>query len=917
MGRPLAARQPFIVQDVNVVAPSGGVGAAIINNLNQYLPPRPATVWPVRMGAVPPLASAFQPRTDLRERIDAAGPAVVLSGGGGVGKSHLAAACAHQALADGTDLVLWVDAADPQRIEAEFAEAAYRVGANGAEGQDTAADAAAFRDWLATTTRSWLVVLDQLADGSDLVAWWPPRPASGRGRVLATTRLRDAVLSGGGRATVDVDVYEPGEAAAYLRERLGGAGRGHLADTAAGQLLHALGSLPLAVSHAAAYLINEEVTCADYLRLFTDQRSRLDALLPPEADTEGYGRPVAAALLLTLDAAQRRAPLGLAAPALCLSAHLDPSGHPLSLWADEAVREYLGRLREQAGGSGDADGGTALVTEQEARGAVRLLHRYGLLASDPEQNARAVRIHALTARATRENTSEELSGMAILAAADALVLTWPDQEHTDRELAAALRANAQTLTALAGELLWRGGDDHPLPYVLGHSLTEAGAYGAAITHWQRLIADVERRSGPDQPGALYARDKLVDVLRLDWRVAEAASAAERLVADYERLAGEDSVDTASARGTLAICYWLAGRAAEAVALAERTAGDLVRLLGADHPESLTARHNVAAFYTQVGRAEEAVAIEEEILPLRERLLGEDDPATLTSRSVLAAGYVSTGRDDEGIALEERVLDDRVRVLGADHPTTLENRGSLAGHYYGTGRISEAVALQEQVLADAERALGADHPTTVLFRGNLAAGYAQSGQWERALPLQERAAADAERVLGAEDPYALMVRNNLGDTYTRTGRYDEAVAVLEQVVEDSERVLGEDHPDTSDARGNLGAAYLEAGRAQDAVPYLERFAADCEAAANGQDHAAVRAWINVAAALQRAGAPEEAVEVLEQLAEETVRQHGPGHELTLETRAALAIAYRKVRRVGATLRTLGQVIGGAARGRRRG
>ncbi|MFJ8437220.1 tetratricopeptide repeat protein, partial [Kitasatospora sp. NPDC094019] len=70
---------------------------------------------PVRVGTVPPLASAFQPREELQDQIDRARErnttvvlTQVLSGGGGVGKSQLAAVCAHRAHTDGVDVLVWV-----------------------------------------------------------------------------------------------------------------------------------------------------------------------------------------------------------------------------------------------------------------------------------------------------------------------------------------------------------------------------------------------------------------------------------------------------------------------------------------------------------------------------------------------------------------------------------------------------------------------------------------------------------------------------------------------------------------------------------------------------------------------------------------------------------------------------------------
>ncbi|MFJ8436028.1 hypothetical protein ACIQ9P_32485, partial [Kitasatospora sp. NPDC094019] len=70
---------------------------------------------PVRVGTAPPLASAFQSRPGLQEKIDPARErnttvvlTRVLSGGGGVGKSQLAAVCAHRAHTDGVDVLVWV-----------------------------------------------------------------------------------------------------------------------------------------------------------------------------------------------------------------------------------------------------------------------------------------------------------------------------------------------------------------------------------------------------------------------------------------------------------------------------------------------------------------------------------------------------------------------------------------------------------------------------------------------------------------------------------------------------------------------------------------------------------------------------------------------------------------------------------------
>jgi tetratricopeptide (TPR) repeat protein len=776
----------------------------------------------VVVGDVPLLASAFQPRPGLRDRIDrawAGRTSLVLSGGGGVGKSQLAAARAQQALAAGTELVVWVNAVDTAQVVTGYAAAALRVRAEGAQGQDVESDARAFLEWLAATSRSWLVVLDDVADAESIKRWWPPSSSNWDGRVLATSRRRDALMSGGGRAVVDVGTYAPDEAIAYLRHRFTDTDMSRLLDAQATDLLRELGHLPLALSHAAAYMINEDVPCVSYLRLFVDQRSRLEAMLPPEADTEGYGRPVVAALLLALDAVRRRDPSGVAALALCLTAHLDPVGHPLSLWADAAVISYLSAHRSMPSGHADALE-PAEVTAEQARSVLWLLHHYSLITFGSQDGARAVSMHALTARAARENAPAPVLAAAMSAAADALAAIWPEEDHTDRDLATVLRANTDTLTLLAGDLLWQP-DLHPVLYRAGMSLLDAGVHAAAVTHWQRLAVDAERLLGDEHPDTLTSRSFLTDSYRRAGRTAEAIALGERVAADSERLLGDDHPDTLTSRSILANSYAVAGRTAAAIALGERVVADRERLWGQNAPATVLARSNLAAYYSLAGRTAEAITLGERVLADRERVLEPDHPDTLASRSILAGSYSEAGRTAEAIALGERIVADRERILGEGHPTTVESRANLAGYYHAAGRTGEAIDLAERAITDAERLLGDDDPVALVARGNLAALHFEAGHVDEAIVLGERLVADAERILGTGHPHTRKFRDTLADTYRASGRLDHAIDVAQLNVTEAERLLGEDHPDTIMARIELAACYWDAGRTEEATVLARR------------------------------------------------------------------------------------------------
>src|SRR5256885_15482647 len=123
---------------------------------------------------------------------------------------------------------------------------------------------------------------------------------------------------------------------------------GWLADDGAQRLEAELGYLPLALSHAAAYMIDQHTGCSGYLAKYAASRDRLEDLMPASADTEEYGRSVAVTMLLALDVADRSDPVGLARPALQIAGLLaawEPGGHAADLWATSAMTTYLTRRR--------------------------------------------------------------------------------------------------------------------------------------------------------------------------------------------------------------------------------------------------------------------------------------------------------------------------------------------------------------------------------------------------------------------------------------------------------------------------------------------------------------------------------------------------------------------------------------------
>ncbi|MFB8438137.1 tetratricopeptide repeat protein, partial [Streptomyces niveus] len=347
------------------------------------------------------------------------------------------------------------------------------------------------------------MVLDDITDPDAIEAWWPDSGAR-NGWVLATTRRDDALLSGQGRTLIHLGLYGPDEARAYLHRRLTDAGHPQLYNSdRADELTAELGYLPLALGHAAAYLINKRTTMSYYLRLLRDTGSRLGDLLPPSADTEGYGRTVTAALLVSLTAIDEADTTRLARPLLQLMSLVDPLGHPAALWTTPPAQEHLraGRppkrrlLRRYH----------PVVTEAEIIGALECLRTYALIAQDTD--TAPVRMHALTARAVRETIPASTLTATARTAADIILSLWPGHDHEDRELSATLRANTARLDHNTHPALWQP-TTHGSIYRVSSSLTAAGLYHQAVEYDLEIVRHSTHIHGLDHPATLSARNNL-------------------------------------------------------------------------------------------------------------------------------------------------------------------------------------------------------------------------------------------------------------------------------------------------------------------------------------------------------------------------------------------------------------------------
>jgi len=658
---------------------------------------------------LPPVAASFTGREDELEAIDealgVADRALVtqaIAGLGGVGKSQLAARYV-QTRADAYDVVAWIRAEDGGT--ADLAALAGRLGVE-VDGLAPAERAQLALDQLANCDQPWLLVLDNVASARQLA---PLLPRGSGGRVLVTSRDRSLRQFG---PLLELHVFDEHTATDYLMQR---AGRPRDADDAR-KLARALGRLPLALSHAAAFC-QDGTSFAAYAALLDDLPA--DKLFT-EGPDEFYERTVAATWRVSIEAATARAPMAL--DVLEMAAHLGPDAIPKGLFDELA----------------DTDSAAARKSLTDALNA---LARFSLAAVDDE----TVGVHRLLQKVVRDDVSSRGERHPMRRGLAAVSAAFPADEELDlpENWPACERLRAHAL-ALAAVLPAEDEQARLLVALLNRVsryLVRVGARSRA-TDVAATARDYAMDALPrDDPTRLNADEHLAVAYHEAGQSVKAIAIYEPLLADRQRSIGAEHGNTLRTRNNLANAYRAAGRVDDAIALRESLVADSERILGPEHPGTLSTRNNLANAYHEAGRTDDAIALHRGLLHDRERMLGTDHPDTLSTRNNLAIACRAAGRPNDAIAILEPLLIDRERILGPDHPDTLSTRHNLANAYQTAARTADAITLYEPLLTDRERVLGPDHPDTLSTRHNLANAYQAAARTADAQRLQQSAPAE--------------------------------------------------------------------------------------------------------------------------------------------------------------------------------
>jgi tetratricopeptide (TPR) repeat protein len=662
-------------------------------------PPRPFI-------GVPPRIASFTGRADELDRLDAilmhdkpvavtqaVGRAAV-QGMGGVGKTSLAVEYAHRyrKLYAG---VCWCPADVRMGVLSTLAGLAVVLGATVEEADVERAAKAALRR-LAEQRATWLLVYDNVTAPDHIVDLLPSAGA----RVLITSRFSDW------REVADqvaLDVLPLEEAIALLEGRTGRSD-----SVGAKTLAEALGCLPLALGHAAAYCKRTQMRFADYANKAS---SLIDAA--PRGAT--YPRSIAATFNLAISEAV--AQCQRAEALMAYLAHCAPERIPITL----------------------VEG--AVEGEAECMQAISALAEVSLLKPDQpfEDSTPAVTVHRLVQAVARARAGEK--GMArsatvcITARLSALYPRDGDNPQswqlcaqlTPHVIAQAAGAEEMSTLPNWSVLLSRAGS-----YFWGR-----GSFGQAALLVRDALSIREKTLGPEHPDTAESLNDLGLLLHLQDDLEQARPLSERALAIREKVLGSEHPDTARSLNNLAHVLRVQGDLAGARPLHERALAIREKMLGPNHRDTAESLHNLAALLQAQGDLVGARPLYERALAIREKVLGPEHPDTATATNNLARLLRATGHVNEAERLFRKAIAIGEKVLSRDHSLTQQYARDYACLLLDTERVAEALTIAQSTLAIQEAVAGRNHRWTKLSARVTADALDALGRAEEAEALRER------------------------------------------------------------------------------------------------------------------------------------------------------------------------------------
>ncbi|KAL4918996.1 putative kinesin light chain [Aspergillus aurantiobrunneus] len=454
---------------------------------------------------------------------------LAVTGLGGVGKTQVVLELAYR-LRDRTAecSIFWIPCTSYETVEQAYMAIAQIVGMQDVKPAEVKEHIKAY---FSQVDRKWLLIFDNAddmdmwtKDSSTASALKDFLPYNPQGHIIFTTRNRQLAVKLASSGVIHVCELDKKTGVEFLEKSLI---QKSLLDNnhAVITLLEHLTFLPLAVTQAAAYINEKTIGVSDYLFLLEEQEADVIALLSEDFGDNGRYKdiqnPVALTWLISFHQVQKLDQL--ASDYLSLMACVDPRNIPESFLPRPASKKKM-------------------------IDAIGLLSAYSFITIQPGHGS--ITLHRLVHLATRNWIKKEGQfPLYIKKAADRLNETFPDNNHTNRQL---WREYLPHALFILGEREFKKQQEQYLNFIqnVGTCLDSDGRYNEA----ERLLVQVmETRAqelGPGHPDTLISMNNLAYTWKGLGKIQDAVALMEDCAQLCNKVLGSDHPHAIASSNTL-------------------------------------------------------------------------------------------------------------------------------------------------------------------------------------------------------------------------------------------------------------------------------------------------------------------------------------------------------------------------------
>ncbi len=587
-----------------------------------------------------------------------------ISGLGGIGKTQIAVEYAYR-FGQEYQAVLWAHAESSETLVSSYIALAALLHLPEQAAQEQAMMVQAVKRWL-QTHREWLLILDN-ADELALVSEFLP-PVLG-GHLLLTTR---AQAMEGLANRIEVETFSAEQGTLFLLRRAALLAADAPLEQAvvedrerAGQIVKALGELPLALDQAGAYL--EKTGCNH----------------PPVATTWS----------LSFQYVEEKNPA--AADLLRLCAFLQPDAIPEEIILEGG--ETLGRHLQ------------ALAADHLAfHEAIGTLRAYSLLQRSAEQHL--LSIHRLVQAVLQDAMPEHERALWRERVIQGLAAVFPEYATKQWRQCERLVPHVLFCATETGEQA----ESRELSTMLGKAadyLRERFQYEQAERLYQRALRILEQVPDSEHPQVPSLLNRLAYLYFRQGNHEQTKLFVQRTLRICEQVGEPEHLEVAIALRQLGMVYVIQGKDEQAEPLLQRMLRICEQMGEPEHPEVTFALNYLAKLSGNQGKYEQAELLYQRALRIREQAWGLEHPDVAGSLHGLADLYVQQGKYEQAELLYQRVLRIREQAWGLEHPYVADTLRDLAYLYRTWGQNEQAIAVYTRIIS-----LPSNDATVHLYRG---------------------------------------------------------------------------------------------------------------------------------------------------------------------------------------------------------